>query len=117
MNHKNETPLFSLTIGEFRTLLQDEAVLARSKSEHAPLNSENVSNRLFGVTKATEFLQISKATLYAMNSQNRIQFIKAKGSGKVYYKESTLREWLDNGEQLTADQQIKQAVGGAKSCK
>ncbi len=116
MHHNNDTPLYSLAIAEFKQLLQDEAVLSKAKNG-IDRSSEHDPNKLLSITEASLLLQISKNTLYAMNSQKRIPFIKAKGSGKVYYKKSTLMEWLDKGEQPTCDHQNNQAVGGAKLCK
>ena len=111
MNHKNETPLFSLTIGEFRTLLQDEALLSRANNS-SDKSSGHDPNKILTITEAAEFLQISKATLYAMNCQNRIPFIKT--SGKVYYRLSSLQNWLTKGEQAVVEQSTSRNVGGFK---
>ncbi len=100
----NEKPLYSLTVGEFKQLLQDQAVLSRAKTSTEKTSGDD-PNKLLTITSAADYLMVSKATLYAMNSQKRIPFIKT--SGKVYYRLSSLQDWLTKGEKAVINQNKK----------
>jgi predicted DNA-binding transcriptional regulator AlpA len=97
-NNITDKPLYSLTIGEYiellKSLLKD---LHQSQTKEYPASKE-----LLTIVEAAEFLHMSVATLYTLNCKRRIPFIKV--SGKVFYKRSSLLDWLDSGERKTKTQ-------------
>lgn len=97
MENRNR-PLYSLTVGEYielhKSLLGELINLKPSEN--------NTPKELLTIKEAAEFLHLSVATLYSMNCRNLIPMLKV--SGKVYYRRSTLIEWLNSGERKTKAQ-------------
>lgn len=105
-NNITDKPLYSLTVGEYielhKSLLKD---LHQSQPNDNPALKE-----LLTIEEAAEFLHMSVATLYTFNCRRRIPFIKV--SGKVFYRRSSLLEWLDSGERKTKAQLSKEIMEG-----
>lgn len=96
MSFEKNSPLYSLTVGEYvelqKSILKDLPLLSAKKEE----------KELLSIQEAAEFLQLSVPTLYTMNCKKQIPFTKV--SGKVYYRRSALISWLDSGERKTKAQ-------------
>ena len=105
-NFKDDKPLYALTVGEYielhKSLLKD---LHQSQANDNPDSKE-----LLTIDEAAEFLHMSVATLYTFNCRRRIPFIKA--SGKVFYRRSSLLDWLDSGERKTKAQLRNEIMEG-----
>lgn len=101
MEDKNR-PLYSLTVGEY---LELHKALASNLANPKPTET-NPTKELLTIQEAAEFLRLSVATLYTMNSRNQIPMTKV--SGKVYYRRSALLEWLKSGDRKTKAQQQRE---------
>jgi excisionase family DNA binding protein len=46
------------------------------------------------ISELSEYIKISKSTIYKMTSQRRIPFIKSRGSKKLLFKREAIDDWL-----------------------
>ena len=59
-------------------------------------NSDSFSDKIFSIKEAANFLNLAIQTLYGFTSKREIPFMK-KGK-KLYFKESELLNWLEEGK-------------------
>ena len=103
-NINSDSPLFSLTCGQYLELNRQIFEEFKAQLSVSPASTEK---ELLSIEEASEFLKLSVATLYSMNCKRKIPFTKI--SGKVYYKRSALLAWLETGDRKTIAQ-IKREV-------
>jgi len=77
-----------------------KAVLKEELPNHLQRDKkvENTDD-LLTIDKLSEYLKISKATIYGKTSRNELPFIK-KGK-KLLFKKSEIDKWLETGRVLT----------------
>jgi predicted DNA-binding transcriptional regulator AlpA len=101
-------PLFSLTVAEYVELQKKIQSDALQKGVAAEPKDD-----LYDMDGASQYLGLSKATLYTFNSLKKVPSLKV--TGKVFYRRSALDAWLASGERKTNAQLRREAMeGGAK---
>jgi len=93
-----DQPLYTLTVGEWINL--QKSLLKEFTQSHSRETGD--IKELLTIEEAAKYLKMSKATLYTMNCHRQIPFTKV--SGKVYYRRSTLDQWLASGDRKTQAQ-------------
>ena len=109
--NQNEKMLVSLTVGELKRLISDEIALSTFQRVSKPEVSIR-AKRPLTIREASKHLNLSVPTLYSMNCLRKIPFTKV--TGKVYYSEEALDEWLKSGERKTTSQLRREASEAAK---
>ncbi len=81
------------TLAEMRAELSELRRLLSNREE-----AHKYTNKLMVIEEAADFLNLSKATLYRLVSNRSIPFHKQ--SGKLYFLEKELLEWIKAGRKL-----------------
>ena len=61
---------------------------------------EQPKNRLMIIDEAAALLSLSKASIYRLVSERKIPFHKNNGSGKLYFLENELINWIKSGRKV-----------------
>jgi predicted DNA-binding transcriptional regulator AlpA len=93
---KFNQPLYSLTIGEFLSM-QKEVLEGFLGNQNVQENTHE--DELLDVNQASEFLKISKATIYTLKSKGVIK--AANKTGKLLFWKSALIEYLNREKNQT----------------
>lgn len=106
INLTKSQPLYTLTIGEWIEL--QKSILVELVQVHPARTNE--AKELLSIDETSDYLGLSKATLYSMNCRRQIPFTKVLG--KVYYRKSALDQWLATGDRKTQAQLNKEIWEG-----
>ncbi len=81
------------TLAEMRAELSElRRIISSNSSQPAP------KNKLMTIEEAAKFLNLSKPTIYRLVSNRVMPFHKQ--SGKLYFFENELIEWVKNGRKV-----------------
>jgi excisionase family DNA binding protein len=80
-----------------------EAVIPKQKDSPEP-----PKDRIFFLNDAARYLGLSPQTIYTYTHQNRIPFYK-RGK-KLYFKETELKDWLNQGKMQTVDEKASETL-------
>lgn len=96
-------PLFTLTIKEYIELTkQIYREISGELSSNSIMPFRNEGKEILLTQEAADFLNITKSTLYKLNFERKIPYMK-RGK-RVYYKRAEIIEWLNEGRVKTNDE-------------
>jgi len=108
MNKSNilqtDRPLYSLTISEYIEL--NRQILFEAKELSQSTNSDN-QDEILTIEQASKLINLAKPTIYGLTCKNLIPFIKK--AKKLYFRRTTLLQWLDEGR-IKTDDEIKKEI-------
>jgi excisionase family DNA binding protein len=61
----------------------------------------------FNINDLSEYIKLSKSSIYKLTMDNKIPFIK---KGKLLFKKEAIDQWLEQDAQPTADELKKNSV-------
>ncbi|MDP4290963.1 MAG: helix-turn-helix domain-containing protein [Bacteroidota bacterium] len=99
--------LLSIPQNELELLIERSV---RNVIQERPLKvgnqKDDFSNKEYlSLSQASSFLNMSNASLYKLNSENRIKY--AKRGKRVYYRREDLIAYVESGIILTREEQLK----------
>lgn len=65
-------------------------------NDHPSFRNET-QDKILTINEAAEFTSLAKQTIYQLVSERKIPFIKRKGTKRLYFSQSELREWIMSG--------------------
>jgi len=100
-----EQILFSLPLERLEPIFKGwvRDVLLSSTPTQADLDHDDIMT----VEEAAKFLKVQRSTVYAYIYNRQIPSVKKRG--RVYFRKSTLLEWLGEGQRMTKNE-ITQAA-------
>ncbi|WP_020602242.1 helix-turn-helix transcriptional regulator [Spirosoma spitsbergense] len=87
-------------LSSIREIFQEE--ISNCKTVSLPKNTS--INSIGGIELAQRITGLARSTIYNLVSQHKIPFCKPKNSGKLYFVESDLRAWIQEGRRQTTDE-------------
>ena len=108
MQNDYSIKISSLTVAEFKDLMK--SLMVPNRLEIEP--HQQKGKELLTIHEASGYLNLSVATLYSFNSRKKIPYIRK--TGKIYYKKTSLDEWLASGERKTNAQLRREAMEGGE---
>jgi len=101
----NDILMSPIRLNELDVLIQNSVrkVLAEINSTQPDHDQDDILT----VEEAAVFLKVKRPTIYAYIYNKQIPSVKKRG--RVYFRKSTLLEWLGEGQRMTRNE-IKQAA-------
>lgn len=86
----NQILLTSISIDEFRTLIDDS--VKNAFTELQPKEPSKAENQLIKIEEVSKLLNVSQVTIHAWKKSGKLPFYKI--SNKIYFKKSEILEAL-----------------------
>ena len=90
--NENNLPLYSLSVGEFKALL-NEYINGSFKSQK-PLKSGSVSDQLIKIKELCEMLKVSRVTVFAWIKSGKIKAYHV--GSRLYFKKDEIEATITN---------------------
>lgn len=108
-----EQVLFSLPLDRLEPIFKGwvrDVLLSATPPTPPTLDPDQ--DEIMSVEEAAVFLKVKRPTIYGYNYNKVIASFRKRG--RVYFKKSTLIEWLNSGERMTRNEITKAAAESLK---
>ncbi|WP_052731238.1 helix-turn-helix transcriptional regulator [Spirosoma radiotolerans] len=85
-------------LSSIREVIQQELSKFHLELQQKPINS------IGGIELAQQITGLARSTIYNLVSQRKIPFSKPQNSGRLYFVESDLRAWIQEGRWQTKNE-------------
>lgn len=101
----NDVLLTPIRLNELEALIQNSVEKALRA---IPLQHSSDADEIFDVDAASDFLGLSKSTIYTKNSKGELPVMNMGGGRKLYFSRKELVEYLRAGRKMT-NKEIQEA--------